>query len=213
MPCSWQGASIRLTATGNLLQETPLKGHCAVVTSYEPKEVDIQHGHSEESRNEAEFVYETSKEMMGDMSQEKFEDAMKKKFIDEIRRHETAHCRRQAPHGLRRASATYMYIDKEMRDHNLFQAICRVNRVNGAKKEYGYIIDYKDLFNEIESSIEDYTNGAFSGYDKEDVGGLLNGLYGECPQGPQRGARQPRPHHRACRPTQGHGRILRLFRH
>lgn len=157
-----------------LFQETPLKGHCAVVTSYEPKEVDIQHGHSEESRNEAEFVYETSKEMMGDMSQEKFEDAMKKKFIDEPGDMKLLIVVDKLLTGFDAPSATYMYIDKEMRDHNLFQAICRVNRVNGAKKEYGYIIDYKDLFNEIESSIEDYTNGALSGYDKEDVDGLLN---------------------------------------
>jgi type I restriction enzyme R subunit len=42
--------------------------------------------------------------------------------------------------------ATYLYIDKNMRDHGLFQAICRVNRLDGDDKEYGYIVDYKDLF-------------------------------------------------------------------
>ena len=42
--------------------------------------------------------------------------------------------------------ATYLYIDKQMHDHGLFQAICRVNRLDGDDKEYGYIIDYKDLF-------------------------------------------------------------------
>lgn len=157
-----------------LFQETPLKGHCAVVTSYEPKEVDIQHGHSDDALNEAEFVYETAKEMMGDMTPEKFEDAMKKKFIDEPGDMKLLIVVDKLLTGFDAPSATYMYIDKEMRDHNLFQAICRVNRVNGAKKEYGYIIDYKDLFKEIESSIEDYTNGALSGYDKGDVDGLLN---------------------------------------
>ena len=60
-----------------------------------------------------------------------------------------------------------------MRDHNLFQAICRVNRVNGEKKDYGYIVDYKHLFENIEGAIEDYTNGAFSGYDRTDIEGLL----------------------------------------
>ena len=46
-------------------------------------------------------------------------------------------------------SATYLYIDKKMADHNLFQAICRVNRLDGADKEYGYIVDYKDLFSSL----------------------------------------------------------------
>jgi len=54
-------------------------------------------------------------------------------------------------------SATYLYIDKQMRDHGLFQAICRVNRLDGDDKEYGYIVDYKDLFKSLESSIHDYT--------------------------------------------------------
>jgi type I restriction enzyme R subunit len=70
-------------------------------------------------------------------------------------------------------SATYLYIDKQMRDHGLFQAICRVNRLDGEDKQYGYIIDYKDLFKQLEGAIGDYTSGALDGYDKADVAGLL----------------------------------------
>ena len=55
----------------------------------------------------------------------------------------------------------------------IFQAICRVNRLDGEDKEYGYVIDYKDLFNSIEGAISDYTSGAFDAYDKDDVAGLL----------------------------------------
>jgi type I restriction enzyme R subunit len=69
--------------------------------------------------------------------------------------------------------ATYLYIDKQMRDHGLFQAICRVNRLDGDDKEYGYIIDYKDLFQSLEGAVHDYTSGALDGFDKEDVAGLL----------------------------------------
>ena len=47
------------------------------------------------------------------------------------------------------------------------------NRLDGEDKEYGYIIDYKDLFNSLESSIQEYTSGAFDKYNKEDVAGLL----------------------------------------
>ena len=60
-----------------------------------------------------------------------------------------------------------------MQDHGLFQAICRVNRLDGDDKEYGYIIDYKDLFRSLEGAIQDYTGEAFEGYDREDVEGLL----------------------------------------
>jgi type I restriction enzyme, R subunit len=70
-------------------------------------------------------------------------------------------------------SATYLYIDKQMRDHGLFQAICRVNRLDGEDKEYGYIVDYKDLFRSLEGAISDYTGGAFDGYDQADVAELL----------------------------------------
>jgi type I restriction enzyme R subunit len=48
-----------------------------------------------------------------------------------------------------------------------------VNRLDGEDKEYGYIIDYKDLFRSLEGAIKDYTCEAFGGYDKEDVEGLL----------------------------------------
>ena len=91
-------------------------------------------------------------------------------------------------------SATYLYIDKKMRDHGLFQAICRVNRLDGDDKDYGYIVDYRDLFNSLESAITDYTAGALDGYEKEDVEGSAHGPDREGPRGPGRGARaDPRP--------------------
>jgi type I restriction enzyme R subunit len=69
--------------------------------------------------------------------------------------------------------ATYLYIDKQMRDHGLFQAICRVNRLDGDDKDYGYIVDYKDLFKKLEGAVNDYASEALDGFDKEDVAGLL----------------------------------------
>lgn len=57
--------------------------------------------------------------------------------------------------------ATYLYIDKTLKDHGLFQAICRVNRLDGEDKEFGYIIDYKDLFRSLEKAINDYSSEAF----------------------------------------------------
>jgi type I restriction enzyme R subunit len=81
-------------------------------------------------------------------------------------------------------SATYLYLDRKLIDHTLFQAICRVNRLNGDRKEFGYIIDYRSLFSFIEQSIEDYTNGTtgaadtgggqeIEGFDQAEISSLL----------------------------------------
>ena len=55
-------------------------------------------------------------------------------------------------------SCTYLYIDKSMQDHGLFQAICRVNRLDGDDKPFGYVVDYKDLFKKVENAIAVYTS-------------------------------------------------------
>ncbi|MBF4359864.1 type I restriction endonuclease subunit R, partial [Vibrio anguillarum] len=104
---------------------------------------------------------------------EEFEKEVKKQFIDEPGQMRLLIVVDKLLTGFDAPSATYLYIDKQMADHNLFQAICRVNRLDGDDKEYGYIIDYKDLFRSLDKAISDYTQGAFDGYDKEDVAGLL----------------------------------------
>jgi len=53
---------------------------------------------------------------------------------------------------------TYLYIDKSMQDHGLFQAICRVNRLDGDDKDFGHIVDYKDLFKKVENAVAVYTS-------------------------------------------------------
>ena len=55
-------------------------------------------------------------------------------------------------------SCTYLYIDKTMKDHGLFQAICRTNRLDGKTKTFGYIVDYKDLFKKVENALQVYTS-------------------------------------------------------
>jgi len=53
---------------------------------------------------------------------------------------------------------SFLYIDKSMQDHGLFQAICRVNRLDGEDKDFGYIVDYKNLFKKVENAISVYTS-------------------------------------------------------
>src|SRR5207249_8441362 len=45
-----------------------------------------------------------------------------------------------------------------MQDHGLFQAICRVNRLDGEDKDFGYIVDYKNLFKKVENAIAVYAS-------------------------------------------------------
>ena len=55
-------------------------------------------------------------------------------------------------------SCSYIYLDSELRDHNLFQAICRTNRLDGDDKDYGYIVDFKELFGDVQQAIAVYSS-------------------------------------------------------
>lgn len=166
-----------------LFTQTELAGKCAIVTSYKPAISDIKGESTAEGYTEKVHQYEIYKKMLADWfneapetavnKAEQFEKEVKKKFIDEPGQMKLLIVVDKLLTGFDAPSATYLYIDKQMRDHGLFQAICRVNRLDGEDKEYGYIIDYKDLFKSLEGVVNDYTSGALDGFVKEDVAGLL----------------------------------------
>lgn len=156
-----------------LFQEAGFK-KCAIVTSFAPTHADIKGEETGEGYTEKLMQYEIYQKMLNGKSSEDFEDEAKKRFIDEPAQMKLLIVVDKLLTGFDAPSATYLYIDKSMRDHGLFQAICRVNRLDGDDKDYGYIIDYKDLFGSLESAYKDFTSNAFDKYDKEDVEGLLN---------------------------------------
>jgi len=47
-----------------------------------------------------------------------------------------------------------MYLDKPMKDHNLLQAICRVNRTYGQTKTHGLIVDYIGIFDDVAQALD-----------------------------------------------------------
>ena len=147
---------------------------CAIVTSYKPSSSDIKGEETGEGLTEKLKQYDIYNQMLGGKDPEEFEKEAKKKFVEEPGQMKLLIVVDKLLTGFDAPSATYLYIDKQMRDHGLFQAICRVNRLDGDDKEYGYVVDYKDLFKSLERSIHDYTSGALDGYDKEDVVGLLS---------------------------------------
>ena len=157
-----------------IFQSTELAGHCAVVTSYEPTTQQVRDEYTGSTKTEELMKYEIYSKMIGDKTAEKFEAWAKDEFINNPGNMKLLIVVDKLLTGFDAPSATYLYIDKKMRDHNLFQAICRVNRLDGDKKDFGYIIDYQDLFNAVKNAIKDYTNGAFEDYDKEDIEGILS---------------------------------------
>jgi len=146
---------------------------CAIITSYKPSIADIKGEDSGEGQTEQLRKFEIYNKMLNGKDVERFEKEVKEKFVKEPGQMKLLIVVDKLLTGFDAPPATYLYIDKQMHDHGLFQAICRVNRLDGDDKEYGYVIDYKDLFKSLESSITDYTSGAFDSYDKEDVLGLL----------------------------------------
>lgn len=156
-----------------VFQSTDLKGHCAVVTSYDADSSTVKDEYVGEGETEALAKYEIYKRMIGDKTPEQFEAWAKTEFINHPKDMKLLIVVDKLLTGFDAPAATYLYIDKRMHDHNLFQAVCRVNRVDSDEKDYGYIVDYQDLFGAIKDAIKDYTNGAFELYSKEDVDGLL----------------------------------------
>ncbi len=166
-----------------MFSETELAGKCAIVTSYSPSSGDIRTEETGAGLTEKLYKYEVYRRMLADYFEvpedaamtraEEFEQKVKQKFVNEPGQMRLLIVVDKLLTGFDAPPATYLYIDKEMRNHGLFQAICRVNRLDGEDKEYGYIIDYKDLFNSLEGAVSDYTGEALDGYDKEDVAALL----------------------------------------
>ena len=163
--------------------ETELKDRCAIVTSYNPAPGNIKGEETGEGLTEELLKHDVYRQMLADHFDEsedramhradEFERVAKRRFVNEPGQMKLLIVVDKLLTGFDAPPATYLYIDKKMRDHGLFQAICRVNRLHGDDKEYGYIIDYKDLFRSLEGAIQNYTGEAFDGYDREDVEGLL----------------------------------------
>ena len=157
---------------------------CAIISSYTPNAGDLRTDTvSDDEETETFEKYNTYLKMIGvdpteDKTQiakkvEAFEAEAKRKFVDEPANMKLLIVVDKLLTGFDAPSCTYLYIDKAMHDHGLFQAICRVNRLDGESKEFGYIVDYKEPFGDLADAVNKYTAGAFEAYDEEDVEGLL----------------------------------------
>ncbi|MDP3664388.1 MAG: HsdR family type I site-specific deoxyribonuclease [Nitrosomonas sp.] len=204
-----------------LFAKSELKGKCAIVTSYAPSIADTKGEETGAGETDNLFKYGVYRQMLADWFNEpaeraiskveQFEKEVKKKFIHEPGQMKLLIVVDKLLTGFDAPPATYLYIDKQMRDHGLFQAICRVNRLDGDDKEYGTIIDYKDLFKSLEGAVGDYTSGALDGYDKDDVAGLLENRLDKARETPGRSPRSDQGIVRAGGGTEGFGSLPALF--
>jgi type I restriction enzyme R subunit len=162
-----------------LFQEKGLD-KCAIITSYSGDISEIKGEETGEARKtESLFKYDIYKNMLAGKTVDVFEKEVKEKFIKKPAQMQLLIVVDKLLTGFDAPKATYLYIDKSMKDHGLFQAICRVNRLDTDDKKYGYIIDYMDLFQTLKDAISDYTSDAFDGFEKEDIDGLLKNRLSE----------------------------------
>jgi len=149
-----------------LFQKTPFKGRCAVVTSYNPQAQDVtKEDTGANSETDKQFIYNTYNELLegveagpGMTRTETYEERAKGLFVREPANMKLLVVVDKLLTGFDSPPCTYLYIDKSMQDHGLFQAICRTNRLDGEDKDFGYVVDYKDLFKKVENAIAVYSS-------------------------------------------------------
>ena len=82
---------------------------------------------------------------------------------------------------------TVLYVCKPLREHNLLQAIARVNRLyegdDDTQKQFGFIIDYEGLLGELDKALTTYS--AFEGYEASDLVGTVHDVREEIRKLPQ----------------------------
>ena len=159
--------------------DSDLHGKVGLVTSYVPQASDLK-GLGEKANQ-----YKTYTKMISEALRcspkeatnktKEYIDLVKEQFVKEPARMKLLILVDMLLTGFDAPSATYLYIDKPMKDHSLFQAVCRVNRIDptGDDKIRGQIIDYRGLFSILKDSIIDYTVGAFANYDPDDLVGIF----------------------------------------
>jgi type I restriction enzyme R subunit len=140
-----------------LMQNFSLGKHCGIITSYEPNHNAI----SREPANSDErykFDTYTLHVLKPGQTTKQYEDEVKRRFIHEPANMKLLIVVSKLLTGFDAPSCTYIYLDNELHDHTLFQAICRTNRLDGDDKDYGHIVDYKELFGDVQKALAVYNS-------------------------------------------------------
>lgn len=140
-----------------LFQNTSFGTSCGLITSYEPNHNAISR---EPAKSDERYKFDTYTQHVLKQGQttRQYEDESKRRFIEEPADLKLLIVVSKLLTGFDAPSCTYIYLDNELRDHNLFQAICRTNRLDGDDKDYGRIVDFKELFDDVQQAIAVYSS-------------------------------------------------------
>ena len=140
-----------------IFQGKPFGKYCGVITSFEPNHNAISR---EPANSDERYKFDTyTKHILEDSQTTKaYEDEAKRRFIKEPANLKLLIVVSKLLTGFDAPSCSYIYLDNELRDHNLFQAICRTNRLDGDDKDYGHIVDFKELFKDVQEAIAVYSS-------------------------------------------------------
>jgi len=131
--------------------------YCGIITSFEPNHNAISR---EPSNSDERYKFDTYTKLVleKDETTKTYEDEAKRRFIEEPANMKLLIVVSKLLTGFDAPSCTFIYLDNELRGHNLFQAICRTNRLDGEDKDYGYIVDFKKLLEEVQEAIAIYSS-------------------------------------------------------
>jgi len=140
-----------------LFRNTSFGPYCGIITSYEPNATAIS---KEKADSDERYKFDTYTKHVLQPGQtvKGYEDEMKRRFIKEPANLKLLIVVSKLLTGFDAPSCTYIYLDNELFDHNLFQAICRTNRLDGDDKDYGHIVDFKELFADVQKAIAVYSS-------------------------------------------------------
>lgn len=140
-----------------LFHNTSFGPYVGIITSYEPNHNAISR---EPANSDERYKYDTYTKhvLRGFATTEKYETEIKRRFIEEPANTKLLIVVSKLLTGFDAPSCTYIYLDNELHDHNLFQAICRTNRLDGDDKDYGHIVDFKELFKHVQEAIAVYSS-------------------------------------------------------
>lgn len=155
-----------------LFQNTSFGSNCGIITSFEPNQNAISR---EPANGDERYKFDTYTKYVleNNQSTKHYEDEMKRRFIEEPVNCKLLIVVSKLLTGFDAPSCTYIYLDNELRDHNLFQAICRTNRLDGDDKDYGHIVDFKQMFGDVQQAISVYSSDEL---DLEDGGASENNV-------------------------------------
>ena len=156
-----------------LLQNTSFGSYCGIITSYEPNHNLISR-EPDNSDERYKFDTYTQHVLKNKQTTKQYEDEAKRRFIDEPANMKLLIVVSKLLTGFDAPSCSCVYLDDKLHDHNLFQAICRTNRLDGDDKDYGHIVDFKELFGDVQQAIAVYNSNEL---DTDEGGGGDNNVH------------------------------------